>query len=656
MALLVLSFSTSAVAQIVDLDKDHLLIAPLPALWRFHAGDNPAWADPKFDDSGWSLLRSDQDWSAQGYKGYSGMGWYRFKISIPATIDKVSFTLPAINNSFEVFVDRNLVGTYGGMPPRPRVDQNGYHTLLYTIPPGPATPTSGNRQVTVAIRVWLWPLLASFELGGGPTQTGGMVGEASQMEERRNLTLAGDFNEDATIPILLLLYALTGLGSLTLYTYRRRELEYLWIGLRMLCVAFRDGVGYSTVAHVWTYHTFTLADQMSHIANTVLYIAFFVSLLNAPRNWFLKLAIACAVLQIPNVIMETFFTSNLTLAIGEPVDSLLTFVSSLWILFTLFSVAVKKSGAGTHWIDARLLLLPFLLRTAENWLPQANGIATAMHWKLRFPITGGIYVVHYPIPITLLDVIELLSLLAIFAVLILRFARTSGEQERYVTEVEGARHVQQFLIPEDLPKIPGLTFESDYRPAREVGGDFFQVIPDPTDGSALILVGDVAGKGMQAGMLATLLVGAMRTAATFSSDPAIILSTLNNRLCGQGNATCLALRIESDGAAILVNAGHLPPYLNGRELPMEGALPLGTIPNIDFPILQFHISPGDTLTLISDGILEAQKPDGELFGFERITQHLATNSTASSLATAAQDFGQEDDITVLTIARASFAV
>lgn len=256
-----------------------------------------------------------------------------------------------------------------------------------------------------------------------------------------------------------------------------------------------------------------------------------------------------------------------------------------------------------------------------------------------------------PFPISLDMVAEFLFLAAVFGILIFRFTRTRGEQERYATEVEGARSVQQFLIPDDLPQVPGLVIESDYRPAREVGGDFFQVIPDATDGSALVVVGDVAGKGMQAGMLATLLVGAMRTAATFTRDPAVILSTLNNRLCGKGNATCLALRIEADGRATLVNAGHLPPYRNGVELPMEGALPLGTLPNLDFPVLHFEMSHGDTITLISDGILEAQKPDGELFGFARITEHLAHSATASSLAVAAQDFGQEDDITVLTIAR-----
>jgi serine phosphatase RsbU (regulator of sigma subunit) len=307
------------------------------------------------------------------------------------------------------------------------------------------------------------------------------------------------------------------------------------------------------------------------------------------------------------------------------------------------------SQSRTRRIDARLLLIPAFLGTLLTLFTQ---VASATYFLgLQRVIDGEFVFIEHPFQITIREVIDTLSLLGVFAILVLRFARTISEQERYATEVEGARSVQQFLIPGDLPQVPGLTIESDYRPAREVGGDFFQIIPDLKDGSALVLVGDVAGKGMQAGMLATLLVGAMRTAATFTRDPAVILSTLNNRLCDKGNATCLALRIEADGRATLVNAGHLPPYLNGVELPMEGALPLGTIPNLDFPVLNFEISPGDTLTLISDGILEAQKPDGELFGFERITELLAHSTTASSLATAAQEFGQVDDITVLTIAR-----
>jgi serine phosphatase RsbU (regulator of sigma subunit) len=166
----------------------------------------------------------------------------------------------------------------------------------------------------------------------------------------------------------------------------------------------------------------------------------------------------------------------------------------------------------------------------------------------------------------------------------------------------------------------------------------------------LIIVGDVAGKGVEAGMLATLIVGAVRTAAAFTSDPSRILALLNDRLRGRGLVTCLALRIESDGSATLVNAGHLPPYLNGKEMPVEGALPLGTIPGAQFPSLRFQLDEGDSLLLMTDGVVEARSKTGELFGFAR-TAAISTQS-ADQIAQAAQAYGQDDDITVLTLARA----
>jgi serine phosphatase RsbU (regulator of sigma subunit) len=219
-----------------------------------------------------------------------------------------------------------------------------------------------------------------------------------------------------------------------------------------------------------------------------------------------------------------------------------------------------------------------------------------------------------------------------------------------------ARNVQQYLIPEHLPSTPGLAIESEYRPAREVGGDFFQVLPKAADGSVLVVVGDVAGKGLHAGMLATLIVGAIRTAASFTNDPRQILTLLNERMCGRGLATCLALRISLDGNAALANAGHLPPYLNGQELAIEGALPLGAVPGIDFPVSLFKLAEGDSLMLMTDGVAEAQDGAGHLFGFDRISEMLGKGVAAAALATAAQNFGQEDDITVLTVARMASAV
>ena len=179
--------------------------------------------------------------------------------------------------------------------------------------------------------------------------------------------------------------------------------------------------------------------------------------------------------------------------------------------------------------------------------------------------------------------------------------------------------------------MPGLTIENEYRPAREVGGDFNQIIPYPADGSLLIVAGDVAGKGLQAGMLVALLVGAIRMAAEVSSDPLFILQALNRRLLGRGeaHATCLAMRIAADGAVTLANAGHLPPYLNGKPVEMEGALPLGVIDDAEFTVTHFQLQENDRLVLASDGIVEAMDEQHRLFGFERLQELLQTQADRS---------------------------
>jgi serine phosphatase RsbU (regulator of sigma subunit) len=201
--------------------------------------------------------------------------------------------------------------------------------------------------------------------------------------------------------------------------------------------------------------------------------------------------------------------------------------------------------------------------------------------------------------------------------------------------------------------LPGLAIESEYRPAREVGGDFFQIVPHPSNGSMLIVAGDVAGKGLQAGMLVALLVGAIRTSAHFDPDPLAVLKVLNQRLCGRSHAaaTCLALRIAADGGAVLANAGHPPPYLNGQAVEIEGSLPLGMIEDAAFSVLQFRFAQGDHLLLMSDGIAEATDLNGNLFGFERVLDLVRNSPSAAVIATVAQNFGQEDDISVISIIR-----
>jgi len=170
------------------------------------------------------------------------------------------------------------------------------------------------------------------------------------------------------------------------------------------------------------------------------------------------------------------------------------------------------------------------------------------------------------------------------------------------------------------------------------------------DGSLLVVIGDVSGKGISAAMLVAVLVGTLCTQAQESFDPVTMLTTLNGRLVGRSMgylATCLAAELRPDGTLRVANAGHLSPYLNGEEICLDGALPLGSAPIIEPSVKTFHIAPGDVLTFITDGVVEAMNPKRELFGFDRARS--ISCQPAAAIAGQAADFGQCDDITVLRI-------
>jgi serine phosphatase RsbU (regulator of sigma subunit) len=259
----------------------------------------------------------------------------------------------------------------------------------------------------------------------------------------------------------------------------------------------------------------------------------------------------------------------------------------------------------------------------------------------------------FGLQVTILDIGNILLVGVIAGLLVRRLLVTVRRQRLMELDVKQAQEVQRVILPEPIATLPGLAIESEYRPAREVGGDFFQIVPHPSNGSMLIVAGDVAGKGLQAGMLVALLVGAIRTSAHFDPDPLAVLKVLNQRLCGRSHAaaTCLALRIAADGGAMLANAGHLPPYLNGQPVGIEGSLPLGMIEDAEFSVLQFRFTEGDHLLLMSDGIAEATDLNGNLFGFERVLDLIRNSPSAAAIATVAQNFGQEDDISVISIIR-----
>jgi serine phosphatase RsbU (regulator of sigma subunit) len=157
-------------------------------------------------------------------------------------------------------------------------------------------------------------------------------------------------------------------------------------------------------------------------------------------------------------------------------------------------------------------------------------------------------------------------------------------------------------------------------------------------------------------MQVSVLVGAIRTAVAYTRDPSEILMQLNDRLLGRthgGFSTAIAAHIAADGTVTIANAGHLAPYLDGRELELPGALPLGIDAKVRYEAHSFVLAPGSRLVFYSDGVVEAMNSQGELLGFE-CAKELSTQP-AAEIAAQARNFGQSDDITVVAIAREAAA-
>jgi sulfur transfer complex TusBCD TusB component (DsrH family) len=309
------------------------------------------------------------------------------------------------------------------------------------------------------------------------------------------------------------------------------------------------------------------------------------------------------------------------------------------LLFLALQLMIVFRGIRRQGLESWLVLPAVLLWSVNSFSTEL----ALLHIPIRWEFLG--------LSIRLATVSSLL-LVIVVAVLLLRRLQTSIQTQRQMAlDVKQAQEVQQMILPEALTMLPGLVIESEYIPACEVGGDFFQTIPNPADTSLLIVAGDVTGKGLQAGMLVALLVGAIRTAASHNSDPRYVLGELNARLLGRKNAqaTCLALRIDADGAVTIANAGHMAPYLNGELVHIEGSLPLGMLNTPEFTLMRFKLRENDKLILISDGVVEAMDEEGRLYGFERVHQLLQSPVSAAQVAYSAQAFGQQDDITVISV-------
>lgn len=621
--------------------------AELGGLWKFHTGDDPAWREPGFDDAAWPTLDlSAADatglvpgWTTTGYPKYSGFAWYRLHVNVSGATHGLALKMPdAADDAYQVFVNGQLIGALGKFRDDSRV-------IAYsTLPREFRLPKNvRNGPMVIAVRMWMDSATPYSSPDAGGMHMPPVLGYASTVATQTALDW-DDINHQVGVGFLeALILAMALAMALVLWWLDREEKAYPWLSIvttiTLAGTVVLLLVNYTTV--MGQTHAVLLRDVLLtplRMGAWIIFWGFWFRLSRMRRLFQLTAPLVLALAVSTAMLRPPLYGQTVPVQWGSP---LLTAQLIIKLVMAGLLLAVAYYGLRHKRAEGWIAVVVMLLSVVASYQIELRQI----HIPIHFTAFGFL--------ISLGTISAIVSLLAITVMLLHRFILAQRRKEQWKLEIDQAREVQQLLIPSVVPQVAGLSIENDYRPAREVGGDFFQILPGSTPGSALIAVGDVTGKGMQAGMLVALIVGAIRSSAQHNDNPAKILAELNDELCERehASATCILISIASDGSAQLANAGQIPPYLNNQELETHGALPLGTLPGMEYDLTHFQLLPGDTLTLMSDGIAEAQNEDGILFGFDRVHNLMQRSITASALATVAQKWGQEDDILVLRIHR-----
>ena len=629
--------------------------------WAFHPGDNLAWAAPGLDDRQWTRIQTGRTWEEQGFRNYNGYAWYRRRIVVDPQLNpqsrqnwKLVLYLPAVQNAAEVYWNGRLIGSYGKLPPDPV-----WYDAVWPLGVAIVCPSCGRGQFVLerpesgvlAIRVWTAPyvffsspnvggLTATPELGSAEAIRDHVGRQSSEWLEGNLYTLG-----------LALVSGIVAVLALLAWLRDRRQWMLFWLAIytvhAVLLLPFSVPglwsfrLGYGLIAPVVCAEDVSLWFLLLYLLN-----------LRDDRRlvrWTLWMTAVAVVGDFGDGALQLFQWTTwpghrfLAWDIAFTIPALLV---ESWVL-VLVAFAFRRKLDTARWLLAIAAMLADVLLAVHNW---GDAGARWTHWTIAdlvarplFMLAGNAFNAG-----TLADTLLLVAI--VYAVW--RYQVEQSQRQNHLDEeFRSAQEVQRVLVPESLPEVQGYAVASVYKPALEVGGDFFQIIPccKPAD-SALLVVGDVSGKGLKAAMTVSLIVGALRALADTTTNPAEVLAGLNRRLHEHlrgGFATCIAVRLDPDGRCLIANAGHPAPYRNGVEVHVENGLPLGVVPEITYPEVSLQLAPGDTLAFVSDGVVEAQNSAGELFGFER-TRAISPQS-AEAIAAAAQAHGQEDDITVVTV-------
>jgi serine phosphatase RsbU (regulator of sigma subunit) len=652
----VLVLTTDRLEQIVVLSRE----------WKYHPGDNPAWAGPDFDDSTWAQTRPDLSRVDEVPGGWTGIGWFRRRVMLDPEVERRAVAVWTRQaGALELYVDGRLSVAFGTVSIDPEAERAVSPHVLDSI-----TLDPGKVHV-LAVR---------FSNARGNVVSAGLRGFELLLGDTRPLVALGVELTRVYWGFMALgvgLFGAFALLHLLLFLSRPALTENLYF------TVFNGSLVAVLCSELWMNSLSDLAlfHRAFNTEMTLLFVMVLSALLLERRVFNRRLDIVFWVVVVTGLATLVWIWTRPALADVYPLVALMALGLLDMLRLAIGALLRREPGAlvvAAGFAALTLSLIASILRNLGVW--------DVSPWPLIIGGMGGL-VLAFSISLTqriartdrdlarrLQEVQELTTrtLEQERAARELEIARRVLEADnlRKTVELEEARKLQMAMLPRILPQIPGYEMAAHVATASEVGGDYYDFVRG-ANGSWTVALGDATGHGLHAGMVVGVAKSLLH-AANRAADLEVTLRQIHSGLSSlqERRASMSLVLVRLNGAAAQIASAGMPPALvrkhdsgEVREVLLPG-VPLGTLREAEWSACDLELSCGDSVLLMSDGLAELCNDRGEPWGYERVRSVFAEagaldpETAIASLVRAAEDYRGDvniaDDITLLVL-RASGA-
>ncbi|GBD88906.1 phosphoserine phosphatase RsbU [bacterium BMS3Abin03] len=627
--------------------------------WKYQQGDNPEWASPGFNDSGWDTMRTEINTDDQSYNRWQGIGWFRRVIVIDTALMNKPVALSVKHyGASEIYLNGKLVHKFGIVGTS--LDDEEIYQRRYI----PVTMTFGtDTQYVLAVRYSNFNVINNRDWF---KNWFGYAGFLVRISKINNAILSSVLNEGTTMSInigisgiflsLSILYFILFL----FYSMKKENLYYSFFTF-LIAASFLAGMfGRFNQSNL---ELFALLRQISFVAIIwafSAYLAFIYSIFykKFPKQFWFFIIVAAAItifgllIYLPERIINYLVYGFMLLTTVEGLRAIL--------------IAIKRKKENARIIGIGVIVFFVFVTTlfVIGLLGMGNinsliGVILFFIGLISLPLSMSVYLArdiastNKNLELQLVTVKDLLEKelehqkraaeleletekeKAAKKEAQLRAQIAEAENERKTKELEEARQLQLSMLPKELPQLPFLDIAVYMKTATEVGGDYYDFHLG-LDGTLTIVIGDATGHGLKAGTMVTATKSLFNS---YASNPDIIktfheITRVIKGMQLPSMSMCLSL-LKINGNKLTMSAAGMPHALLYRsenkkveEIILKG-MPLGAVNDFPYQLKETELNEGDTLLLLSDGLPELFNSNMEMFGYSRVTEEfgkMAENS------------------------------